>query len=327
MNDITQNFYDIVDKGGNIVDYKIEDDQQPKAEKANHIGTELKIKNPTKKWAFHENYYWQAFEVCNKIPAGFYTHSSNETNVPIWVKRELVMDDLLHLPRKEMNYVLEEFQRFWDLKPKFKERSLLYKRGFLLWGPSGSGKTSILMLMAKHLIEYHNGIVCQLEVPSLSAKCLQTLRNIEPDRPIIVYLEDMDALIQRRGDGDILSLLDGETQIENICFVATTNYPERLDKRLVDRPSRFDSIVYVGMPPPEARHLYLKTKEPSLSDMELEEWVEKSDGFSVAHLKEMLILVKVFGYSLDYAVGRLDKMRVQKNSEDSPDREKVGFLG
>lgn len=35
----------------------------------------------------------------------------------------------------------------------------------------------------------------------------------------------------------LLSLLDGKMQIDHILFIATTNYPERLDQRLPRIPA------------------------------------------------------------------------------------------
>jgi hypothetical protein len=84
-------------------------------------------------------------------------------------------------------------------------------------------------------------------------KCLQMLRAVEPERQVVGILEDVDALIERYGESEYLSLLDGEAQVDNVVYVATTNYPERLDARIVDRPSRFDTIRYIGMPSAGAR--------------------------------------------------------------------------
>jgi hypothetical protein len=84
-------------------------------------------------------------------------------------------------------------------------------------------------------------------------------------------------------------------------FLASTNYPDRLDRRFVDRPSRFDTIRYVGMPTGAARRAYLKTKEPSLTDWELALWVDLTEEFSLAHLRDLIIAVRCFGQPSDKA--------------------------
>ena len=195
----------------------------------------------------------------------------------------------------------------------------------MLWGPAGSGKTTSLMLMSNDIVE-NNGIVVQIDNPHMAAMGLELIRKIDPDRPIVALMEDIDALIERNGENAYLSLLDGETQINGVVYIATTNYPERLDKRFVDRPSRFDTIRYIGMPTTPARRLYLSTKEPSLSSEELETWVKKSEGFSIAHLRELVILVQCFGRTLNDAIERLESMRVKPpKSDDSPDKTPFGF--
>jgi SpoVK/Ycf46/Vps4 family AAA+-type ATPase len=88
---------------------------------------------------------------------------------------------------------------------------------------------------------------------------------IEKHRPIVVMIEDIDAIVDKKGESAMLALLDGELQIDNVVFVATTNYPERLDKRLVNRPSRFDEIIKIGMPSAAARAQYIINKVPRLA--------------------------------------------------------------
>lgn len=150
---------------------------------------------------------------------------------------------------------------------------------------------------------------------------------IEPNRPVVAIMEDLDALIQRYGEHEYLALLDGEAQVDRIVFIATTNYPEKLDRRFCDRPSRFDTVQYIGMPSREARKAYLKAKEPSLDVKELKIWVEATDGFSLAHLKELIVAVKCLGQPFGKALARLEGMRVVRpTSEDEPTKKMTGFL-
>jgi len=132
----------------------------------------------------------------------------------------------------------------------------------------------------------------------------------------------------RHGESGLLALLDGEPQIDNVVFVATTNYPENLDKRMKNRPSRFDYVRRIGMPSNAARQKFIEHKNPRLATNpeELEQWVRETKGFSVAHLKELIVSVEIFGSNFDESLKRLkDMMEVDITSEHNENK-KFGFI-
>lgn len=280
-----------------------------------------------RRWAQADELFWPASETCENLAPAFYKFDHHPSIGPCLRKVAVTTDGLIRLPDTTGEKVIGEFETFWGLRDRFAERGFLHKRGILLWGPPGSGKTCSLMLMAEEIIERQNGIVAQIDNPELAATCLGFIRKIEPDRPIVAIMEDLDALVQRYGENNFLALLDGETQVDRIVYVATCNYPERLDARFVDRPSRFDTVEYIGMPTAAARKVYLNAKEPSLVGAELDRWVRDTEGFSVAHLRELIILVRCFDRPLDAAITRLESMRVKPNSESAPGKQTFGVVG
>lgn len=280
-----------------------------------------------KRWSAANDIFRGAAETYDLLPAGLYRTGIDPYGIPLLIKQKHETDGLIELPDDASIAILSEFDDFWSRRQAFKDRGFLHKRGFILWGPPGSGKTSCTNILIKRLIRDTDGIVLFLDDPSVAGLCLRLVRMIEPERPIVAIMEDIDALVQKYGEHEYLALLDGEAQVDRICFVATTNYPERLDRRFCDRPSRFDTVQYIGMPLAAAREAYLKAKEPSLTASELRAWVAQTDGFSVAHLKELIISVKCLGQSFEKAIERLDGMRVARpTSDDEPTRKKAGFL-
>ena len=278
-----------------------------------------------KAWAGDGTNFKGVSQTYSELPSGMYRPSATDMGI-IFVKQLVSVDSLLELPDTAAQEIIEEFQKFWTLDGEFKSRGFLKKRGFLLFGPPGSGKTSCIQILVKKLIEDHNGLVIVLQHPGIMTAALQSFRTIESKRPIIVLIEDIDAIVEKYGENELLALLDGEAQVENLVFLATTNYPERLDKRFSDRPSRFDTIKKIGMPNDASRKMYLQLKEPSLKGQELDDWVEKSDGFSIAHLKEMIIAVRCFGQDLDTVVARLKKMHERRPSSHDDDISSIGFM-
>jgi hypothetical protein len=116
----------------------------------------------------------------------------------------------------------------------------------------------------------------------------------------------LDELIKRHGEHEILSLLDGEFQIDNVVNLATTNFPEVLGARIVNRPSRFDERILVDMPSAAARMKYLQhaTSEDDVDEATLRRWVKETEGMSVAHLRELVVAVYCLGQPYDSVLDR-----------------------
>lgn len=265
-------------------------------------------------------------ETKKSLPRGFYRFDEVHPVGLVAVKVPNETDSLLQLPDSESERLLAEVQEFLGLRDKFKERGLLYKRGIMLYGPPGSGKTATIQVLAETVAQKLDSVAILADHPRLCSLGLHMVRRLEPSRQIVVILEDLDALVMKHGEEGYLSLLDGENQVENVVYIATTNYPERLDRRFVDRPSRFDTIRLIGMPSVAARRAYLKAKEPSLTDKEMAAYLKASEGYSVAHLRELLVLTRCFGRSLEDAAKRLDGMRTKApTSERDYSARAVGF--
>jgi ATPase family associated with various cellular activities (AAA) len=255
------------------------------------------------------------------LPPDCYTLSMTMEGTPIYNPQKLVTDNLMRLPDSKSDEVVDEVEKFWGLKEKFKEFGFAHKRGFLLWGPPGSGKTSTTAIIVNDMIK-KGGTVFLAEHPGVLGKALQQFRLIEPDRSLVVVLEDIDTIIAHYGENAVLSILDGEAQVENVVFIATTNYPEKLDGRIINRPSRFDKICKIGLPNPEARAMYLRSKVDNLH-IDGVDIVKETEGLSIAHLKELIIGHHCQGNPVRDVITRLQKMK-QKVASDN-DGNVIGF--
>lgn len=246
-----------------------------------------------------------------KLPSGIYVANADPLG-PYFMRTKVVTDNLIELDDAATTRVLSSLRKFWKSREQYVKRGVLYKRGLLLWGPAGSGKTATLGLLMQELLG-RDGLVFLCQAPGLLSQMLALLRRIEPDRNLIVVLEDIDELVARYGEHDLLALLDGETQIDNVVNIATTNYPERLGARIVNRPSRFDERILVDMPNAAAREKYLRhiTQHEQLPEDMLQQWVEKTSGFSVAHLRELVVAVFCLEQPFEEVLERLSKMQYQ----------------
>lgn len=273
-------------------------------------------------WAASDDNFMPIGESHATLPSELYSCEVSQ-NGPYLRKMANNIDALIDLPDSESERLLTEVIQFKELKQTFSKFGFLYKRGILLWGPPGSGKTVTIQQLLKLFVTDGNGIAVMVGHPEITSACMNMIRAIEPERQILAILEDLDALIDRHGESGYLNLLDGESQLQNVVYVATTNYPERLDKRFVDRPSRFDTIRYIGMPTAAAREAYLQAKLPDASDITISKFTKETEGFSIAYLRELIVLTQCFQFSLESAIERLRKMH--KNQPKSGDGEGAVF--
>ncbi len=252
------------------------------------------------------------YEIASSMSIGLYFH-----------KVDVFTSNLIRFPQTNLEKVVDEIQKFWERESLFREYNLPYRRGVLLWGPAGSGKSTALKFITNDVIE-RNGIVIKFTEPNLFMAGLRVFREIQPETPIVVLMEDIDAIIDNYNESSVLNILDGIDKLDRIVFLSTTNYPERLGARIVNRPSRFDKRFKIGHPNEESRKLYFenligKERIPELK-IDLDRWIKDTDGFSIAHLKELFVAVVIQGDSYNEAITTLQSMKeVIDSKEDNYD--------
>lgn len=250
-----------------------------------------------------------------EIPAGIYEIQTPMFQPLQFSPKPFITDELLLLPNAASEQILETIRSFWDKKAVFQKLGLVHKRGVMLHGEPGTGKTATVELLSQELVK-RGGIVLNETNPRLLTSALEILRAIEPNRPVICILEDLDTIIEEYGESELLSLLDGENQVGGVVYLATTNFYENLPERLRNRPSRFDEVIEVGRLTAEQRAFYLRSKLDTslLSDADLATWVADSEGFPISHLKELMAAVVAIGSPYAKTLARLKGM--QADAED-----------
>ena len=273
-------------------------------------------------------------QILPQVDAGVYDLRISDGVGFYMVKRELHLDDILEFPSGLHKGILGGIKDFWTRKAKFKEYGFAFKRGILLHGRAGSGKTCLINLAMKHVIEDLNGVVLPLNndhALGLYAGCIpEIFRIIEKDRPLVVIFEDIENLCTGgSSETSLLNVLDGLDQLENVVYLATTNYIERLKERVINRPSRFDRRIYVPFLDFDDRLFYfqkkLKTKDLEVYD--IHQWAKDTEGMSVAHLAEIIKSVVIIGADYSNILGLLKEMNDFGKLHSSQYEKEQGNLG
>lgn len=249
-----------------------------------------------------------AGETVKVLPSGIYFFSTDYNGNLIYNKTPVVTDKLISLQNKKIEDLLKTISDFWNSKDTYNLFSQLHKRGILLYGDPGTGKTSTLEILFSNVIE-NNGLVFLIDDPELSIKAVQRLRKLEPYRNLILVYEDIDSLFDKYGESELLSMLDGQYQFENILHLATTNYINKIPARLKNRPGRFDEVIKIDPPTTDERKLYIEyLMQPVQDKSKILQIIKDTKDFSIAHIKELIISVYLLNKDYNETLNRLKEM-------------------
>jgi ATPase family associated with various cellular activities (AAA) len=170
------------------------------------------------------------------------------------------------------------------------------KRGLLLYGPPGTGKTHTMRYLIGQLPGY-----TRLLLTGRALRAIGSAAELARDlQPAVLVLEDVDLVAEDRSFGpgtnpvlfDLLDAMDGAAADADLLFVLTTNRADLLEPALAARPGRVDVAVEIDLPDSDARRrlleLYGRPLPMQLSDTEIAEIVERTDGVTASFLKELL---------------------------------------
>mmetsp|Transcript_163094 Transcript_163094/g.522985 ORF Transcript_163094/g.522985 Transcript_163094/m.522985 type:complete len:462 (-) Transcript_163094:111-1496(-) len=211
---------------------------------------------------------------------------------------------------------LTEIVDFLNHPAKFLRAGAKLPRGTLLVGPSGTGKTLLARAVAGEarcaFLSASASEFVEVYVGRGAARVRDLFRQAREMAPVVVFIDELDALGNRRGNAEgrsaneeyvqtlnqLLTELDGfHGQSDGVVVLAATNRREAVDSALL-RPGRFDRHVLVELPDEEERLQILQLHAGHAAMAEalleasnrsvLERIAEASEGLSGAELANII---------------------------------------
>jgi transitional endoplasmic reticulum ATPase len=173
-------------------------------------------------------------------------------------------------------------------------------RGVLMYGPPGTGKTLIARAVANEagaFFKVINGPEIMSGMPGESeANLRKAFEEASKRAPAIIFIDEVDSIAPSRDKGSgemerrivaqLLTLMDGMKDREQIIVIGATNRPNAIDPAL-RRFGRFDREIEIGVPNAEGRReiLGIHTRRIKLAgDVVLGSLAERTHGFVGADL-------------------------------------------
>lgn len=207
---------------------------------------------------------WTAFaKECNRLsdslsPANEVVIIGGRTNT---FAPTVQWDEVILPPRLKAD-IMEDVESFFSKGIDiYKRLNLKPFRKLLLAGVPGTGKTMICSAIARWALERRYVVIyvsSAVHSPnddySSSFGKIQRALSVAANSqyPVLILLEELDAYLHEDEKAMVLNVLDGSestTSDQGTLLIATTNYPEAIDERVLKRPGRLDRIFIV----PETR--------------------------------------------------------------------------
>jgi transitional endoplasmic reticulum ATPase len=183
----------------------------------------------------------------------------------------------------------------------FQQLGIDAPQGVLLHGPPGTGKT----LLAKAVANEADATFMSINGPEIMSKYYgesekqlrEKFEEAQDNSPAIIFIDEIDAIaskrsevggeVERRVVAQLLSLMDGLEERENVIVIAATNRVDAVDEAL-RRGGRFDREIEIGVPNRSGRKeiMQIHTRNmPLTDDVDLDQIADKTHGYVGADLQ------------------------------------------
>ncbi|MEK6536710.1 MAG: ATP-binding protein [Actinomycetota bacterium] len=202
---------------------------------------------------------------------------------------KLGWDDLI-LPGDMGAEIRRNVESFLRARDHYRKLRLPFRRGLLFVGPPGGGKSTAAKIIMANVKA--RPLLLSLRDEIKDSTIESAFREAASLPPAILLIEDLDKLTSSKNVAMsyLLNLLDGLETHEGFLLIATSNEPEKIDRALLHRPSRFDRVFHFGLPGTDERRRLLALRgQGRFLDQALAEAAEATAGLTLAYVQEVVV--------------------------------------
>jgi hypothetical protein len=144
----------------------------------------------------------------------------------------------------ELDKIRESVSYYFNNVSSFMKYNQAGRRSLLLYGEQGTSKTSTLYTLAlEH--EKTKSIVFSTDIQALAIHIMACEKY---SIPTLAFFEDAEGVFSQNNSSvkNFLSGIDAKQNKAGTCIIYTTNYPERIESTIIERPERVDELHYIG---------------------------------------------------------------------------------
>lgn len=167
---------------------------------------------------------------------------------------ELKNKNIAYYWQKEGLFLKNSIKHWLENRNWFYDRSIIHRRGCILYGKPGTGKTKMILECAKHL----DIPIIKVNISNMSEQEFSDI-YFKAENPCVFLIEDIDVVFNFRENvlaknnrvkslitfDSFINVLGGAKQRDGIYVIVTTNKIETMDPSLL-RAGRLDLKIEVG---------------------------------------------------------------------------------
>jgi SpoVK/Ycf46/Vps4 family AAA+-type ATPase len=190
----------------------------------------------------------------------------------------------------------DDFNKFLSLEEKYKKAGMEFNRAILLHGHPGCGKK----YLAKRLGKSFDGITLYADEPEDLKRMISLLKTNNNNIKILVIIEEIGVLLEKAGVSSVMDIFKSKENYDGIYVLSTTNFEEKVDEYLSNRPGVFEEKILVDYPEEEDRLKYIshliKSFEIDVDKKRILKISKDTKSISLGHIKNLIESVFLYDY-------------------------------